>query len=156
MTKKIAMLLMAATSLAFSADLTIGSAGYQSDQWNANGANIEISRSLNWTTPFSGTAWVSWVQTGNSNDPNYVEVPVGTTVTFTHMFYVNGTPTGGSIQAMAADTAEIKLNGVVIRSMDTTFGADYYGCGDTFGCRFNTTANVTITAAQLRSGLNKL
>jgi hypothetical protein len=148
-------ILMLAVAVAPAATLTLGSAGYQSDQWNANGANIEISRSPNWTSPYNGTAWVSWAQTGNANDPNYIAVAVGTTVTFTHVFNVNGTPTGGTLRLMAADTTDVLLNGVVISNGATTFGADYYGCGDTSGCRFNRELNITISAWQLHSGINK-
>lgn len=152
----LAILLASVASPIFAQQLVIGSAGYQSDQWNSQGSNIEISKSNNWTTAYPGSAWVSYAQTGYQWDPNFVDVPVGTVVSFIHVFAVNGTPTGGTLKVMAADTADILLNGVVIKAASTTFGADYYGCGDTFGCRFNTEANITLTAAQLKTGINKL
>lgn len=58
---------------------------------------------------------------------------------------------------MAADTATITLNGSVLQSPDTSFGvSEYYGCGDTFGCRFNTEANISLSSSQLKTGINIL
>lgn len=152
----LAALLALSSLVAFGNTLTVVSASGQSDQWNSVGANVAVLNYPIWTMPYSGSEWVSYTETGYEGQPGYVSVSVGTEVTFTHVFFVQGTPSGGTLKIMAADTARIKLNGATLQNFDTSFGSGYYGCGDTFGCRFNTEASLSLTSTQLHAGFNKL
>ena len=126
------------SAVMFAGSVTVVSATGQSNQYNANGPNVTPgSYGINWSTASTVDASAEWVSDG------YVGSRAnGTTLTYTQMVYVTGTPTSNAIKAMCADTCLIKVNGTTVQNYDTSF-TEYYGCGDSAGCRFNTLVNLS-------------
>jgi hypothetical protein len=110
-----------------------------------------------WISPFVGSSWVSYTSSGNPNSDGFVLVPNGTSVDFADTFTLDGTPTGGSLEVAADDSASITVNGTVIYPLASTVGNTYYICSDyTVGCLANTVGNFTISSSLLQPGINTI
>lgn len=134
---------------------TAADPGQTNNAYGANTPTIVINQNPAWATPFSGSHWVSFADTG-AYGPNFVVVPNGTTVDFTQIFNITGTPLSGSIRVMADDSTSIWLNGILLQSEATSTNNHYRTCSDIPpGCLISTAATVNLTPA-LRSGRNTL
>ena len=114
--------------------VTAVSASGQTGQWNANGPNYDNgSIGTNWsnaqTEIDSSAEWVNDGYVGSRTN--------GTTLVYTQLIYVTGTPTGNTIVAMCSDTCQVQVNGNTVKAYDTSC-TEYYGGCDTIGNRFNT------------------
>jgi hypothetical protein len=139
----------------FGATISLNSSASETTN-NSGAPTLNIDTNPAWAAAMNGSSWVSNVQSGNPADAGYVSPPNGTDVLFTDTFTINGTPTSGSVQVRADDTAAVFLNGVNIMPFATTVNNTYYRCSDyPVGCSAANTAVISLTA-QLKSGVNVL
>lgn len=74
---------------------------------------IAIQKNFHWADPFEDTHWLSRWNTGDPSSPGFVEVPNGTTISFSHFFKL---PIGfvvesATLSVMADDTTSGHFNG---------------------------------------------
>ena len=137
--------------------ITLGSVGTatNSGQSNSNGSTVAISPNSNWAPALSGTSWVSFGLTGDTQDPGFSVVPNGTVVSFYDVFNVPGVATGGSLTVMADDSATVILNGVTLVGEASASGNTYAICSDFgIGCLRPTTFDLPTSV--LKTGSNTL
>ena len=137
--------------------ITLDSLGTSADtgQTNSDGATIAVAPNSEWAAALPGSSWVSFASTGSTSAPGFIVVPNGTSVTFSDVFNVSGTPTGGSISLMADDSAAVYLNGTLLMPAASTTGNTYTICSNFgIGCLAATTIN--LPAADLNAGSNTL
>jgi hypothetical protein len=109
-----------------------------------------------WAPALAGSSWVSYVNSGNPAMPNFVSPPNGTSVIFTDTFDINGTPSSGTLNVFADDSASVTLNGILLMPLASASGNTYKVCSDSpIGCLSNTGAIVNLTSALL-PGINTL
>jgi len=123
---------------------------------NSGKATVNVSPNPGWGAAFTGSNWVSYTQSGNPNDCNYVQVANGTSVIFSDTFQVAGTPTAGSLKVMADDTTSVTLNGTLLMSIASSVGNTYSTCSSyAVGCTAATSATIDLSK-YLKSGSNTL
>jgi len=137
--------------------IDLASSGTAADpgQFNTDGATIAIAPNLDWAAPLSGSSWVSFGSTGDVSTPGFFVVPNGTVVTFSDVFNITGTPTGGVIEVMADDSAAVILNGVTLEAQAPTVGNTYATCSD-FGIGCIVASTIILPASVLQPGTNTL
>lgn len=137
--------------------ITLASLGTAADagETNSNGATITIAPNSLWASALPGSSWVSFASTGSTSTPGFIVVPNGTVVTFSDVFNLPGTPSGGSLSLMADDSASVYLNGTLFMSAASSTGNSYAVCSDFgIGCLVATTIN--LPASDLKEGSNTL
>jgi hypothetical protein len=155
---KQALFLCALSTLAVSAfGSTISLNSSASETTNStSSATVNIARNPSWAQALNGSSWVSYTQSGDPSGAGYVSPANGTDVVFSDTFTINGTPTSGSVQVFADDTAAVFLNGVNLTPSAATVGNTYTTCSNfTIGCTPATMATVNLASA-LHSGVNVL
>jgi hypothetical protein len=151
-----ALTTLAGSSFGATVTLTLDSSAAETTN-NSSRPTQNLDPNPLWATALNGSHWISNTQSGNPSDPGYFSPPNGTDVVFSDKFTLNGTPTGGSIKVMADDTAAVFLNGVPLEAFAPTQGNTYFVCSDfTIGCSSATTGTISITAAELHTGVNVL
>jgi hypothetical protein len=141
---------------AFGATVTLNSSAVETTNSSAS-ATQNIDPNPLWAAAINGSSWVSNTQSGNPTDPGYVSPVNGTDVVFFDTFTINGTPTSGSVQVLADDTAAVFLNGTNLMPLATTVNNTYHVCSDfTVGCTAATMATITFPSSMLHSGVNIL
>jgi hypothetical protein len=155
---KQALFLCALSTLAvsaFGATISLNSSAAETKN-STSSATLNIAPNPLWAKAITGSSWVSNTQSGNPSGAGYVSPANGTVVSFLDTFTINGTPTSGSIQVFADDTAAVFLNGVNLTPLAATVGNTYSTCSNfTIGCTPATMATVNL-ASQLHSGVNIL
>ena len=148
--------LSTAAGSAFGATVTLNSSAAETINSSAS-ATQNIDPNPEWAAAISGSSWVSNTQSGSPTDPGYVSPVNGTDVVFFDTFTINGTPTSGSVQVMADDTAAVFLNGTNLMPLASTVNNTYHVCSDfTVGCSAATMATITFPSSMLHSGANTL
>ncbi len=84
------------------------------NQTNSNGATVPVKKNSAWAPALAGSSWVSFAPTGDTTNPEFTSVPVGTVVTFFDVFRIAQNASGGTLRLMADDSARVILNGAVI------------------------------------------
>jgi len=109
-------------------DIDIASEGTAVDPNEFNGwvPNILLSPHPAWRSPLVSSeiagwegaalnsAWISYAETGNETLPDFYQVPNGTEVVFTQLFFLPPGEYSGSVSVMADDTTQVWLNGVLL------------------------------------------
>jgi hypothetical protein len=122
MLKKLALLVVASSfMLTAKADIILTSSASNTTN-NSGYATVNTPSNPAWYGPLSGSSWVSYAvggdlnaNTGNPSSPDYYVVPNGTDVTFySQTFSVSKLPSGGTLDVLADDTANVYLNGNLI------------------------------------------
>ena len=137
--------------------VSLASVGTAADagQSNSNGATIAIAPNAAWASALPGSSWVSFAMTGNVSAPGFFVVANGTSVSFFDVFNVSGTPTEGSLDVLADDSAAVYLNGVLLMTEGAAAGNTYATCSDVgIECLVSTVIN--LPASVLQSGSNTL
>lgn len=138
-------------------NIAVASVGTATDpgQFNSNGDTIAIAPNTAWAPALSGTSWVSFGLTGDTQNPGFFVVPNGTIVSFYDVFNVTGIATGGTITVMADDSASVLLNGVTLMGEASPIGNTYNTCSDFgIGCIRPTTFDLPVSV--LQTGSNTL
>jgi hypothetical protein len=136
--------------------LTLVSVGtsINSGQVNSMGSTIAITQHPSWAPALSGSSWVSFAVTGDPNAPGYTVVGNGTVVTFSDIFFIQGTPTSGWLSVMGDDSMAVLLNGNLVVPEGASLENTYATCSDFgVGCLTPTQLNLT---PYLKSGENTL
>jgi PEP-CTERM motif len=137
--------------------ISLGSVGTAADsgQTNSNGNTIAIAPNSLWAPALSGTSWVSYGLTGDTQNPGFFVVPNGTVVSFYDVFNLAGTATGGSLTVMADDSATVILNGVTLMAEAPSIGNTYATCSD-FGIGCVKPTKFDLPTSVLTTGSNML
>ena len=110
-----------------------------------------------WAGPFAGSSWVSYTSSGNPSDPDFVQVPNGTAVTFTATFTLSEAVTTAVLRVLADDTTNVVVNGTEIFPANLT--GPYPVCSTTpIGCLTSTEGKFTTSqlAPYLKIGVNTI
>jgi hypothetical protein len=161
---KLALVALLFAGLGLADEVKIGSWEGDNAQWNSIGNDISIASNgwwmshYTWSSPSANSSqWLSFAQTGDPNQPNYVAVSSGTVVSFYLTFNIPGTPQDSTVRVAAADSAAVYLNGTLIQAEATQTGNTYYHCSDfPIGCVGGNDMTISIPAAQLHTGNNRL
>ena len=112
------------------------------NEFNSFGQTLAIEPHPAWA---AAPSWVSYTNTGNPNNPNYVVPPNNLTVSFFDSFYLAGTPVGGNLRVMADDSTSVFINNILVLSEASSFGNNYLTCSDFVpGCLFQTSGSIDI------------
>jgi hypothetical protein len=136
--------------------ISLASVGTAADphQTNTIGNTIAIAPDRPWASALSGSSWVSFASTGKMG-PGFQHVTNGTVVSFTDVFNLSGTPSGGTLRVMADDSATVLLNGSLLMGEASMTGNGYHTCSDFgIGCLKPTTIN--LPGSDLHTGSNTL
>ena len=123
---------------------------------DSSSATLNIPKHPGWANPLGSSSWVSYGETGDPSAPGYFAPANGTVVTFTDMFFIGGTPAGGSVNVLADDSTAVVLNGVTLFNEATSTGNGYGTCSDFgIGCLTSTEGHIDLTSG-LTAGWNTL
>ncbi len=148
--------LSVASTVCFADTITLASSAIETSNDSADPTIAVTPVDPNWAPAFAGSSWVSNVNSGNPAGPAFVSPPNGTSVIFTDTFTIDGTPTAGTLDVLADDTASVTLNGVLLMPMAATSGNTYTLCSDfSIGCLAQTGASINLSSA-LQPGVNTL
>ena len=147
--------LFAVASGCYADSIAIASSGSETTN-NSGSPTLSIVPDNVWATPFAGSSWVSYVNSGLPSSPTFVSPVNGTSVLFTDTFDITGTPTGGMVSVLADDTASVTLNGVLLMNFAPVVVNGKNLCASAaIGCLTSTAGSVNLGSA-LHSGVNTL
>jgi hypothetical protein len=158
MLKKLAILvLMSGCWMTAKADTTTSLASSTATTNNSGSATQDIVGNSAWAAPLAGSSWISFADTGATNDPGFVVVPNGTAVTFSQTFNLSGSVTSAWLDVLADDTTSVWINGTEIASAN--LGGSYPTCSSLpIGCLTGTEGifNTAQLAPYLVDGTNTI
>src|SRR5271154_3232270 len=101
MLKRLAVLILASGCCLTTAkaDTTLASSTATTN--NSGSATQVIVGNSAWAAPLAGSSWISYADTGATNDPGFVVVPNGTAVTFSDTFNLSGSVTSAWLDVLA-------------------------------------------------------
>jgi PEP-CTERM motif len=135
MLKKLAVLVLASGCglMTAQADTATSLASSTATTNNSGSATQDIVGNAAWAGPLAGSSWISFADTGATNDPGFVVVPNGTAVTFSQTFNLSGSVTSAWLDVLADDTTSVWINGTEIASAN--LGGSYPTCSSLpIGC----------------------
>lgn len=159
MLKKLAVLVLASGCclMTAKADTTASLASSTATTNNSGSATQDIVGNSAWAAPLAGSSWISYADTGATNDPGFVVVPNGTAVTFSQTFNLSGSVSSAWLDVLADDTTSVWINGTEIASAN--LGGSYPTCSSLpIGCLTGTEGmfNTAQLAPYLVDGTNTI
>ncbi len=135
----VAVLALFVSTTAFADNVVLASLGSAADSGQTNNSGsptIAIDPNAAWSKALGTSSWVSFANSGNTNDANYFQVANGTVTSFFDRFTVSGAPSSGWIEVMADDSTSVTLNGHLLVAEASTTNNNYTTCSDFgIGCR---------------------
>jgi PEP-CTERM motif len=158
MLKKLAILVLASGCLMTAKADTTTSLGSSAATTNNSGSATQvIVGNAAWAAPLAGSSWISFADTGATDDPGFVVVPNGTAVTFSDTFNLSGSVTSAWLDVLADDTTSVWINGTEIAAAN--LGGSYPTCSSLpIGCLTGTEGifNTAQLAPYLVDGTNTI